>query len=183
MTLTRRVVDLSAVLLALVALAGSAVAEEGTARVLMPWQGEGRLYPIGPDRVLFLGIYKGVMYIETGKERLDGMLFECPAIDEFDLDGRELDSRGHCILTGAYGDTIFAEFTCKGKGEEADRCKGEFKLTAGTGQFEGITGSGPIEARSVLGDMASSTSTGYTVKDLAGLAILRELKYKLPGKK
>ena len=181
MTLTRRVLDLSAVLLALVALAASAVAEEGTARVLMPWQGEGRLYPIGPDRVLFLGIYKGVMYIETGKERLDGMLFECPAIDEFNLDGREVNSRGYCVLTGAYGDTIFAEFTCKGK--EADRCEGEFKLTAGTGQFQGISGSGPIEARSVLGDMASGTSTGYAVKDIAGLAVLRELKYKLPGKK
>lgn len=180
MTLKRRVMGLTTGILALVAVGGTAVAEEGTVKALMPWQGEGRLYPIGPDRVLFVGLYKGVMYIETGQDRLDGMLFECPAIDEFTVDGREVDSRGYCILTGAYGDTIFAEYTCKGG--NMDRCEGEFKLTAGTGQFEGISGSGAIESRNAIGGLASNTSTGHEVKDIAGIAVLTKLKFKIPDR-
>jgi hypothetical protein len=121
------------------------------------------------------------MYVETGKNRLDGMLFECPAIDEFSADGSNTSSRGYCILTGQYGDTIFAEYTCKGT--DLSKCKGEFKLTAGTGQFEGITGSGPIESRSVLSGLAANTSTGHTVQGIAGIAILPELKFNIPERK
>lgn len=180
MTLKRHVMVLITGMLALIAMAGPTMAEEGVAKALMPWEGGGRLYPIGPNRVLFMGTYKGVMYVETGKDRLDGMLFECPAIDEFSADGSEVESRGYCILTGAYGDTIFAEYTCKGAGQ--DRCEGEFKLTAGTGQFEGITGSGPIQSRSVIRDFAANTSTAHSVDNLAGVAILPQLKFKIPDK-
>jgi hypothetical protein len=167
--------------LALSSLGGPVQAEQGTAQALMPWEGDGRLYPIGPDRVLFIGRFEGIMYVQTGGNRLDGMLFECPAIDEFSVDGSSVKSRGYCILTGQYGDTIFAEYTCKGT--DLSKCKGEFKLTAGTGQFEGITGSGPIESRSVLSGMAANTSTGHTVEGIAGIAILPELKFNIPERK
>jgi len=77
-----------------VLLAGAAIvmsansawaAEEGTVRILAPWQSGGQVYRVEPNKLLFQGQAEGIMYIESGEGALDAALFVCPSRREISL--------------------------------------------------------------------------------------------------
>lgn len=152
-------------------------AEEGTVKILAPWQSGGEVFQIEPGKILFQGRAQGIMYIEDGKGALDAALFVCPGSREISLAEKKVVASGRCIIKGAGGGTVFAKFQCSGR---PGACLGKFTLTGGTERFEGITGEGDLMVRTVLAEMASDLQSGETISGAAGLAVWPNLRYKIP---
>jgi len=152
-------------------------AEEGTVKAMAPWQGQGKAYVTGPEKMLFVGEFNGIMYVETGEGTLDAALILCPATQEINIKGMTSRAHGNCIISPAKGDIIFAEWKCSGK---PGGCNGTLTLTDGTGRFKGISGSGEMVVRTALMGLAKNLKSGDVVKAAAGLAVWPKLKYKIP---
>ena len=167
------------VMLLLFGLTTLAQAEEGKVSALAPWQGEGHVYKVEPGKLLFLGRFDGIMYIETGKGTLNAALMVCPVTQEMDLRANTTSATGRCIMKNSDGHFVFAKWNCSGK---PGGCEGDFILTSGTGRFKGITGSGRFRVRSVLQGLAKNVKTGEIIRGAAGLAVWKDLKYTIPPK-
>ena len=73
---------------------------------------------------------------------------------------------------------MFAEFQCKGV---VGACKGTFKITGGTGDLKGMTGSSDMLVRSALGSIAVDMKSGSVIQSASGLAVWPNLKYSIPS--
>lgn len=154
-------------------------AEEGTVRMLAPWQSGGQVYRIEPGKILFQGQAEGIMYIENGKGTLDAALFVCPSRREISIADAKVQASGQCIIEGAGGGgQVFAKFSCTG---QPGTCTGKFTLTGGTGKFKGITGEGDMLVRTALAQIAQDMESGATISGATGLALWPNLSYKIPG--
>ena len=165
-------------------LATDAVAadyKEIAVKILAPWEGKGEVHQIGPDTLMFLGTYEGIMYIETGdaEQPLDAAIFTCPATAEIRQFEDHVDVDGHCAMTSSTGDLAFARFNCKGGSET---CSGRFELTGGTGALEGITGESDLVVRTALSSMVEDAEAGTLTSSSEGLAVWPELRVRLPAK-
>ena len=58
-------------------------------------------------------------------------------------------------------------------------CKGVFELTAGTGKFQGVTGSGPIVFRTAIAQFARKLSEDSAKSIGLGLTAWPRLTYRL----
>ncbi len=158
-------------------LVNAAAAEEKTISVTIPWSGEGRIYQIGVDQAQFLGHLDGIAYAESPSGQLDEGLVSCPIVQYIGTKNAKTSGRGHCTIILSGEDAVFAEFTCSG---QVGGCKGEFRLTGGTGRFKGVTGSSKLVIRSPLSEIAMDMANGAIVRTGSGLARLPELKFTLP---
>ena len=156
--------------------AGMAHAGEKSDKILMPWDGEGSVYTIGIDKLLFMGELEGIMYVETSAGELDAAYANCPASQHIDMKGKQSSATGYCTITISSEEVVFAEWSCKGK---VGACEGTFNLTGGTGKYAGVTGSSEILVRSVLNTLVVGMGSGDAVRAATGLAILPNLTYKL----
>lgn len=156
-----------------------AIAEQGTAKILAPWEANGQLFQVAVDKVQFIGTFEGIMYIEQGEGLLDAALFTCPSTQIIHILSNHLDGHGFCTIESPTGDYIYAEFTCVG---EPGSCSGKFSLTGGTGRLAGITGESDIIVRTALSGTTINEATGGTVSAAKGLAIWPEMRFEFPGK-
>jgi hypothetical protein len=156
-----------------------ALAEQGTAKILAPWEANGQLFQVAVDKVQFIGTFEGIMYIEQGEGLLDAALFTCPSTQIIHILSNQLEGHGFCTIESPTGDYIYAEFNCDG---EPGSCSGEFTLTGGTGRLTGITGKSDIVVRTALSGTAINEATGGTVSAAKGLAIWPEMRFEFPGK-
>lgn len=168
-----------ALMAALIGVHVAASAEEGTVKALAPWHGQGQIFHIGPTKVIFMGAFSGIMYVETGDKALDALLMQCPGSQEISLDDYTTIASGYCSFEHAGGDRVFAKWHCAG---EVGGCEGNMTLTGGTGEFEGITGSGSMRVRTVLSDMAANLENGSVVRSASGLAVWPKLDYRIPAR-
>lgn len=152
-------------------------AEAGTVQVTIPWQGEGRIYRVAPERMKFLGEIEGVMYIESSKGEMHEAFVSCPISQELDLESGTTTAEGECEITASSDTVLFAALSCKG---EVGNCRGEFKLTGGLGNFAGISGSGALRVRSPIRALAADLGSGAVLRIGSGLAIIDDLKYQIP---
>ena len=120
---------------------GIALAEQKVVKAMAPWKGEGFAFPIGEDRVYMVAVYTGLMFVEDGQGALHAGSLVCPATVEADLKTMTKSGKGHCIITNAEGERVYAEFSCTG---DMEGCRGPFTITSGTGKFTGITGEGEM---------------------------------------
>lgn len=158
------------------ALAAENQMEAGAA---IAWSGEGRVFRTTPNQVEFLGAIEGIMYIESSSGELDEAFVEC-SFKQVVKDGSASTSgSGNCMIIQSADDSAFAEFDCSGV---IGACRGEFRLTAGTGKLKGITGSSPLIMRSPLRHMLDGISNGSIIGVDSGIALLLDLKYSLGGK-
>ena len=167
-------------ILIVVIIAGMAVtleAKEVKLKITGPWEAAGHVYKVGPELLQFLGIFQGIMYIEDGKGELDAAAFVCPATQELNVNNGQTIAHGRCMVTGSDGNSVYAEFTCKG---DMDGCEGKFKITGGEGRFKGIEGSSDMVVRSSLGAVAVNLESGAVVHAAEGLAVWPNLVYTLP---
>lgn len=160
-------------------MASTVVAEQGTAKILAPWEANGQLFQIAVDKLQFIGTFEGVMYIEHGDGLLDAALFTCPSTQIIHVLSNQLEGHGFCTVESPTGDFVYAEFTCNG---EPGSCTGTFTLTGGTGRLAGITGESDMIVRTALSGTAMNESTGGTVSAAKGLAIWPEMRFEFPGK-
>ena len=60
--------------------------KSGTVQVIIPWEGEGRVYRVAPNRMKFLGEIQGIMYIESSKGEMHEAFVSCPVTQELYLE-------------------------------------------------------------------------------------------------
>jgi hypothetical protein len=156
---------------------GLTIAASSTVSAVIPWQGQGQIFPIGTDRLRFLGAIEGIMYVETAEGEMDEAFVKCPIIQDIDTTNQTTSASGNCTIVASTEDAIFAELMCKGR---AGLCSGEFKITGGTGRFAGISGSGKMIVRSPVHALAADLSEGTVLHVASGVLQLPELKISLP---
>ncbi len=166
--------------LATLAFAGwstAALAETRTISAIIPWQGQGQLFPITADKLKFLGAFEGIMYVETAEGDMNEAFVRCPIVQTIDAADRTTSASGNCVITVSPDDAVFAEISCNGV---AGLCEGDFKLTGGTGRFAGVSGSGKMTVRSPVHALAANLSDGTLVHAAAGLLKIPELRVRMP---
>lgn len=152
-------------------------AEEATIKAFSAWQGQGRTFQTGPQEATFVGAFAGTVYVETEKGPIRSGQMVCPAIVTIDLDDGSQQGTGRCSVTAEDGAQLFAELSCSGF--HLLGCDGEFKLTGGSGRFEGITGGGPVTIRSELREISVSSESGASEQG-RGIIYWSALHYTLP---
>ena len=80
-------------------------------------------------------------------------------------------------MTAPDGGQIYAEYTCTGV--HLVGCDGDFKLTGGTGRFEGISGGGRAVLRASERTLTEAGGVGVAETG-SGILFWPALKYKLP---
>jgi hypothetical protein len=165
------------VLLGLSGLAQSA--ETKSLKAFIPWDGEGRVFAISPDTMLFLGSLEGIIYVEKAEGEMDEGFVRCPVSQKIELQTQATSGSGYCMITVSETETVYAEWTCKGK---VGGCAGRFNVTGGTGALEGVTGSSEMIVRSPLRALVADMPSGSILRAASGIIILPELKYTLPSK-
>ena len=161
----------------LCAWSGLTIAESNTVSAVIPWQGQGQIFPIGTDRLRFLGAIEGIMYVETADGEMDEAFVKCPIVQDIDATNQTTTASGNCTIVASTEDAIFAELMCKGR---AGLCSGEFIITGGTGRFAGISGSGKMVVRSPVHALAADLSDGTVLHVASGILLLPELEISLP---
>jgi hypothetical protein len=177
MTREKAAIRFLTAILILSAWSGVTFAESNTVTAVIPWQGQGQIYPISTDKLRFLGSIEGIMYVETPEGPLNEAFVQCPIVQEIDLSTETTSATGNCTIIVSTEDAVFAELTCTGM---QGYCSGEFKLTGGTGRFSGISGSGPMTVRSPVHALAQDLSDGTVLQIAAGILQLPELTVTLP---
>lgn len=157
----------------------SAAAEEGKARVLAPWQGEGQVFQIEPGKVMFLGRFDGILYVDEGNGAFDGVPFVCPGTQVIDLAKGTMTASGHCMVTPSEDEEVFAKWSCAG---QVGVCKGRLEFTGGTGRFDRISGGGDMTVRTVASDLTADVARGEVVRTAAGLAVWPAMSYRYPSR-
>jgi len=163
--------------LILCAWSGLTFAASSTVSAVIPWQGQGQIFPIGTDKLRFLGAIEGIMYVETAEGALNEAFVQCPIVQDIDVTSETTSATGNCTIIVSTEDAVFAELTCRGM---QGYCSGEFKLTGGTGRFSGISGSSRMTVRSPVHALARDLSDGSVLQIAAGILQLPELKITLP---
>jgi hypothetical protein len=152
---------------ALAVCGGFAAADEIKGTLLFPWEVHGKLYATGPKTLMILGEIEGTLYGEGGKGIFDGATMVCPMQHEVNVESGSVRSEGRCnIFPKGSEDMIFASYTCYG---QVGSCDGTLELTAGTGQYEGITGSGAITSRTGVADLVLKLGPGGSITNAEGL--------------
>jgi hypothetical protein len=164
-------------ILVLCAWSGLTYAATSTVTAVIPWQGQGQIFPIGTDKLRFLGSIEGIMYIDTAEGALNEAFVTCPIVQNIDLSSGTTSATGNCTIVISTEDAVFAELTCSGM---RGYCKGEFELTSGTGRFTGISGSSSMTVRSPIHALAQDLSGGTVLQIAAGILQLPELTFTLP---
>lgn len=157
----------------------AAYAEQGTVQAMAPWQGSGQVFAVAPEKLMILGSYSGILYLQDKEGILDTALMLCPVVQNLDIKAKKGEASGHCTFTDADDDEVYSEWRCAGV---PGACEGDFTITGGTGKFEGITGGGKLLVRAALVETAASLESGSMVRAATGLAIWPDLKYEIPAK-
>ena len=167
---------LTAILL-LWAWSGLTFAASSTVSAVIPWQGQGEIFQVSTDKLRFLGSIEGIMYVETAAGEMDEAFVRCPIVQDIDAADQSTSASGNCVIVVSTEDSAFADITCEGR---AGLCKGEFKLTGGTGRFAGVSGSGRMTVRSPIHALAADLSGGTVLQVASGILQMPELKIILP---
>jgi len=152
-------------------------AKEGTVQAIIPWEGEGRVFQVTTNTIMFLGSLKGVMYVENSDGEMHEALVVCPIVQEISLETGSTNASGRCEITAGPDSVAYAKISCKGRPGE---CAGEFTLVDGEGEFTGITGSGTLSVRSPIRALIADMPTGALLRVASGLAVINDLKYSIP---
>ncbi len=160
-------------------LAMNVSAEKNSLEAFIPYNGEGQVFQVGPETMLFMGDFEGIMYVKTAEGEMDEAFVRCPAIQELNLETKASSGSGYCEISISPGNTVYAKWNCAG---EPSGCEGEFVLTAGTGDYVGITGSSKLVVRSPLHALVGGSATGSAIVAKTGLAVLPMLSYEIPNR-
>jgi hypothetical protein len=160
-------------------LSSLAFAEQQTLSATMSWDGQGTVYVVGSDELLFQGAMAGVFYVEKASGKLNAAFGLCPV--EFTANKKEKTTSGfgQCEIVGEKGDSVFAEFSCSGK---AGLCKGTFTITSGTGALKGAEGASDMVIRSTISALVFGLGSGSEIAIKNGIMLLPKLTYTVPGK-
>ena len=141
---------------ALLAAAGTR-AEEATVEAFSVYRSEGELSRTGPKSATFAGTASGLFFVQTTEGPGRPSQIVCPSSIEVDLETGAQTGKGKCTIETREGESVFADWTCKGY--HLVGCRGDFILIGGTGRFEGASGGGKMTVRSDLHELAIASPT------------------------
>ncbi len=81
---TIKAIALTAAMLLVCAWSGLTHAASRTISAVIPWQGEGQLFPVAIDKLRFLGSIEGIMYVETAEGDMNEAFVRCPIVQDID---------------------------------------------------------------------------------------------------
>jgi hypothetical protein len=154
-------------------------AEQQTLKATMSWDGQGTVYVVGPDELLFQGAMAGVFYVEKASGKLNASFGLCPVEYTANIKEKTTSGFGQCEIVGEGGDSVFAEYSCSGT---AGLCKGTFTITGGTGSLKGAEGASDMIIRSTISALVFGLGSGSEIAVKNGIMILPKLTYTVPGK-
>ncbi len=172
-----RSVSFTTAILILCGWTGTAHAESNTISAVIPWQGQGQIFPVDIGKLRFLGALEGIMYVESAEGDMNEAFVRCPIVQDIDTTDQSTSATGNCEIIVSPEDTVFAEITCEGI---AGLCSGVFSLTGGTGRFAGVSGSGQMTVRSPIHALAANLTEGTLIHAAAGILQIPELTVNLP---
>jgi hypothetical protein len=143
------------------------------------WTGTGSMQQTAADHVSFQGTIGGHLYIDTDQGPVHAGIVSCPVTLEINVTDKSQQGEGKCTITADDGAQVFGQLKCAGF--FLIGCSGDFKLTGGTGRFDGIAGSGPVVIRSnarLLIEKANGTADAKA----EGIMFWRRLHYTLVRK-
>jgi len=152
-------------------------AEQDTVQAVIPWEAEGRVFQVGANEQMFLGAFDGILYVESSEGDIHEAFVMCPVVQRIDTTSGKSKASAHCEITASGQDVAYAEMSCEG---EIGDCEGTFTLTGGVGEFEGISGEGSLRVRSPIGVLITNMAAGADMSIGAGLAIIKNLEYRIP---
>ena len=176
MTKTRTVLQSVSVLLLLTTHV-TVHAETSTISAVIPWQGQGQIFPVDVGKLRFLGSLEGIMYVETAEGEMNEAFVRCPIVQDIDQVEGKTSATGNCVIAVAPDDTVFAKIMCEGV---AGRCTGVFTITGGAGRFAGVSGSGNMTVRSPVHALAADLTDGTVIHVAAGILQMPALEIDLP---
>ena len=165
------------------AIPASVAAEEGVLEAFSSWEARGQLYPTGREEVTFVGGLSGVVYVkgdgvEMDASTLDAGLITCPAVLTINTTDGSQKGLGRCVIVTPAAERVYATFECSGTYTQG--CNGDFKLNGGTGANANISGGGPIQFKSAIGQLIQSTPGSVVQQAAVGLAVWPKLTYTRP---
>jgi hypothetical protein len=161
----------------LLAVPPAYAAKEGMVQAIVPWEGEGRVFSVGPKTVMFLGSLTGVMYVENADGDMHEAFVVCPIVQEINMETGASEGSGRCEVTSSAETVAYAKLSCKGRPGE---CAGVFTLTGGEGEWADISGSGELSVRSPIRTLIADMPNGAVLRVASGLAVISNLKYSIP---
>lgn len=152
-------------------------AEEHAVDAFATWEGRGQIYQVGTGTAVFVGAFTGTLFVSANADLRPGGSLVCPATIELDLVKGSMSGNGRCVIAGAPGERLYATWSCKG--EFGKGCDGQFTLTEGTGEWQGVVGGGPFSAQSDL-QVLAATPGNVISQSAKGVMVWRGFRYQLP---
>jgi hypothetical protein len=148
---------------------------------IVEYEGKGQAYRTGVNRGTFVGAIFGQLSVEGETPPLHASNIVCPAMVVMDLQNDQQFGNGHCVITAEDGAQVFAEWSCRGP--HMVECSGQMKLTGGTARLAGITGGGPLSARTKFRGLEKKSSRSISAGMFGrGVLILDGFILKIPSK-
>ena len=143
----RRIVAAAALFGAFVGLgiAPSVAGEKQIVKAFAVVETASDVLPTGADSARVMGTLEGPFFIDVGQGPIDAGNMRCVANMHADTSSGRQTGEGSCVLTADDGASLFGEWTCEGV--RLVGCRGDFKITGGTGRLEGVSGGGAMTSR------------------------------------
>jgi hypothetical protein len=68
----------------LMIVGNAARAEQITVQAMASWQGTGQVFLVAPGKLMILGSYSGIVFVQNQENALDTALMFCPVLQNLD---------------------------------------------------------------------------------------------------
>ena len=116
--------------------------KKGTLTGTFGWYPVGKMYPLSPEMMVWVGEFSGVFHNSHRGGPFDSSGVVCPAINE--IEKGVSSSHGRCTLTDKDGDIALIVWKCGGA---FPQCDGQWQWAGGTGKYTGIKGNNAFACR------------------------------------
>lgn len=135
----------------------------------------GTIVRAGDKQLVVAATLGGPMFIETDEGPQQAGRVGCALSSKIDQASRQTSATGACTFTANDGATAWGEWDCAGY--ELIGCRGAFKLTGGTGRFQGASGESTLLWRPTAHELKKQLD-GTTLDNATGIVLWRDFKLK-----
>ena len=138
-------------------------------------EGGGVIVRAGTKAAQIAGSGEGPFFVESGDGPLHAGRATCTIAAQVELDTAKQAASGACVFNAVDGATAWGSWECQGYNLVG--CRGTFKLTGGSGRFEGVTGESAVLWRPSAHEL-SKTLDGSAKQATLGTMSWRDLTLK-----
>ena len=135
----------------------------------------GTIVRAGEKQLVVAATLAGPLFVETDEGPQQAGRVGCALSSKIDQASRKTSATGACTFTANDGATAWGEWDCAGY--ELVGCRGTFKLTGGTGRFEGASGESTLLWRPTAHELKKQLD-GMVLDNATGIVLWREFKLK-----